>query len=87
MNSKQKFIIGLVFLTMTNLGILQQWQISNLSNQGTEFNQDDIFIEKAFVDEGPTMKRFRPRAMGRASQILKRTCHLTLTLTNKNNKR
>tara|TARA_B100000029_G_scaffold277652_1_gene272088 strand:+ start:344 stop:694 length:351 start_codon:yes stop_codon:yes gene_type:complete len=61
--------------------------ISNLSNQGTEFNQDDIFIEKAFVDEGPTMKRFRPRAMGRASQILKRTCHLTLTLTNKNNKR
>ena len=61
--------------------------ISNLSNQGNEFNQEDIFIEKAFVDEGPTMKRFRPRAMGRASQILKRTCHLTLTLTNKNNKR
>ena len=33
MNSKQKFTIGLVFLTMLNVGILQQWQISNLSNQ------------------------------------------------------
>ena len=55
--------------------------ISNLSNQGNEFNHEDIYIERAFVDEGPTMKRFRPRAMGRASQILKRTCHLTLTLT------
>ena len=33
MNSKQKFMIGLVFLTLLNVGILQQWQISNLSNQ------------------------------------------------------
>ena len=60
--------------------------ISNLSNKGNEFNQEDIYIKSAFVNEGPTMKRFRPRAMGRASQILKRTCHLTLTLSNKNNK-
>ena len=45
--------------------------------------QDDIYISDAFVNEGPSMKRFRPRAMGRASSIIKRSCHLTLTLKNK----
>ena len=57
--------------------------ISNLSNKEVEFNKEDLYISTAFVDEGPTMKRFRPRAMGRASAILKRTCHLTLKLNNK----
>jgi len=57
--------------------------ISNLSNLENDFNQDDIYISDAFVNEGPSMKRFRPRAMGRASSIIKRSCHLTLTLKNK----
>ncbi len=59
--------------------------ISNLSNLENEFNQDDLYISTAFVDEGPSMKRFRPRAMGRASSIIKRSCHVTLKLTNKKN--
>ncbi|MBS3810837.1 MAG: 50S ribosomal protein L22 [Halanaerobiales bacterium] len=44
---------------------------------------DDLYVEKCFVDEGPTMKRFRPRAMGQASPINKRTSHVTVILEDK----
>jgi ribosomal protein L22 len=44
---------------------------------------DDLRILAASADEGPTLKRFRPRAMGRATRIRKRTSHLTITLTPK----
>ncbi|WP_048601060.1 50S ribosomal protein L22 [Rubeoparvulum massiliense] len=46
-----------------------------------EMNVDQLVVSKVFVDEGPTMKRFRPRAMGRASRINKRTSHITLVLS------
>jgi ribosomal protein L22 len=46
---------------------------------------DDLRIAEAYADEGPTIKRYRPRAMGRATRIRKRTSHLTLTLTPKEN--
>jgi large subunit ribosomal protein L22 len=41
---------------------------------------DDLVVKTVFVDEGPTMKRWRARARGRAVRIRKRTCHITLTL-------
>jgi len=41
---------------------------------------DDLFVARVFVDEGPTLKRFRPRALGRATRINKRTSHITLIL-------
>ncbi|MCH7519353.1 MAG: 50S ribosomal protein L22 [Candidatus Dadabacteria bacterium] len=41
---------------------------------------DTIFIKEAYATPGPTLKRFRPRAMGRASMIRKRTSHITLVL-------
>ncbi len=44
---------------------------------------EDLRVKEAFADEGPTIKRFRPRAMGRATPIRKRTAHLTITLTPK----
>src|ERR687898_583564 len=44
---------------------------------------DDLRIAAVYADEGPTLKRFRPRAMGRATRIRKRTSHLTITLTPK----
>jgi ribosomal protein L22 len=44
---------------------------------------EDLRIAAVHADEGPTLKRFRPRAMGRATQIRKRTSHLTITLTPK----
>lgn len=41
---------------------------------------ENLFVKAAWVDEGPTMKRFRPRAYGRATQILKRTSHVTVVV-------
>ncbi len=51
--------------------------------QGSRVNVDDLFITKAFVDGGPMMKRFRPRSMGRANRIRKRTSHLTIVVATK----
>jgi large subunit ribosomal protein L22 len=41
---------------------------------------DDLVVKTAYVDEGPTIKRWRPRARGRAARIRKRMCHITITL-------
>jgi ribosomal protein L22 len=46
---------------------------------------DDLRVLNATADEGPTLKRYRPRAHGRATRIRKRTSHLTITLTPKEN--
>jgi large subunit ribosomal protein L22 len=43
-------------------------------------DEQDLYVSSAFVDEGTTLKRFQPRAQGRAFQILKRTSHITVVL-------
>jgi large subunit ribosomal protein L22 len=48
-----------------------------------ELDGEDLLVKAAHADEGPTLKRFRPRAMGRATPIRKRTSHLTILLTPK----
>ncbi|MCR6104824.1 50S ribosomal protein L22 [Salipaludibacillus agaradhaerens] len=48
-----------------------------------EMEPDNLVVSQAYVDEGVTLKRFRPRAMGRASRINKRTSHITVVLTEK----
>ena len=48
--------------------------------KGVSFDVDQMVIVEAYVDEGPTMKRFRPRAQGRGARILKRTSHLTIVV-------
>lgn len=48
-----------------------------------EMDPDNLYISEAFVNEGMTLKRFRPRAQGRATQINKRTSHITVVLSEK----
>ena len=52
-----------------------------------ELGPEELRVRKAFVDEGPTIKRFRPRALGRATRINKRTSHMTIELTTTGNGR
>lgn len=56
--------------------------VANAEN-AKEMNPDVLYIKRAFVDEGPTMRRFMPRAMGRATLIRKRTSHITVVLGEK----
>jgi large subunit ribosomal protein L22 len=48
-----------------------------------DLNINNLVVSEVFVDEGPTLKRFRPRAMGRASAINKRTSHITVVVSEK----
>lgn len=48
-------------------------------NDGADI--DELKVSSIFVDEGPTMKRIRPRAKGRADRIFKRTCHITVKVS------
>src|SRR6195952_2515238 len=50
------------------------------SRPGLHWNGDALVVAPVYVDEGPTLKRFRPRARGRASAIHKRMCHITVEL-------
>ena len=50
------------------------------ASQRQDVDVDTLYIKKIYVDEGPTLKRWRPRAMGRATRILKRTSHVTVVL-------
>ncbi|MEX0992517.1 MAG: 50S ribosomal protein L22 [Solirubrobacterales bacterium] len=54
--------------------------VANAENNH-ELVADDLFVKEAFADEGPTLRRFRPRAQGRATRIRKRTSHLSINLS------
>ena len=56
--------------------------VANAENNH-DMSTDGLVIAKAFVDEGPTLKRHMPRAMGRATPIRKRTSHITVILSEK----
>ncbi len=73
-------------LAFTPRDVARDWSkllesaVANAENNH-ELLEDDLIVGEAYADEGPTIKRFRPRAMGRATPIRKRTSHLTITLT------
>ena len=48
------------------------------TNPNLNWNGDDLVVSTVYVDEGPTIKRWRPRARGRVAAIKKRTCHITI---------
>ncbi|HEV3072669.1 MAG TPA: 50S ribosomal protein L22 [Solirubrobacteraceae bacterium] len=73
-------------LAFTPRDVARDWSkllesaVANAENNH-ELLEDDLIVREAYADEGPTIKRFRPRAMGRATPIRKRTSHLTIALT------
>ena len=54
--------------------------IANAVNNHQHTDVSTLYVAQAYVDEGPTMKRFRPRAQGRAYRIKKRTSHITVVV-------
>ena len=65
--------------------IIEKVLKSAVANAEHNYDMDvnNLVITQAYVDEGPTLKRFRPRAMGRASAINKRTSHITIVVSEK----
>jgi ribosomal protein L22 len=75
-------------LAFTNRGAAEPWlKLLESAVANAEHNHElvgeDLKIFSVHADEGPTLKRYRPRAMGRATRIRKRTSHLSITLTPK----
>jgi large subunit ribosomal protein L22 len=56
--------------------------VANAENNH-DLDADDLYVVQVYVNGGPTLKRFRPRAMGRASRIRKRTSHITVSVDEK----
>jgi len=54
--------------------------VANAESKAEAIESENLFVKEVFVNEGPVLKRFRPRAMGRASRIRKRTSHITIVL-------
>jgi ribosomal protein L22 len=75
-------------LAHTPRGVARDWSkllesaIANAENNH-DLVGEDLYVKAVHADEGPTIKRFRPRALGRATRIRKRTSHLTVLLTPK----
>ena len=61
------------------------WQVIYSAAANAEHNlnlkKENLFISEAFADQGPVLKRFRPRAQGRGFRIRKPTCHINITVT------
>lgn len=65
--------------------IIEKLLNSAIANAEHNYQLDvnKLVVSQVFANQGPTMKRFRPRAMGRASRINKRTSHITLVVSEK----
>jgi len=72
----------LSFAPQRGAGILLKLINSAVANaeQNSEIDVDTLYIKRIYADAGPTLKRFRPRALGRATNIRKRSSHLTVIL-------
>ncbi|MBF89347.1 MAG: 50S ribosomal protein L22 [Candidatus Marinimicrobia bacterium] len=77
------------FAPQKSSGIIEKTINSAVANYIQSFSSDspdtdDLIIKEVFVDEGPTMRRFRPASMGRSSRIRKRSSHITVIISSKN---
>lgn len=81
----EKALYDLTFSTKKGAKLVKKILESAIANAETNVGADvdELCVVSIQVNEGPTMKRIRPRAKGRASRILKRTSHITLTVAEK----
>lgn len=82
---------AIAILKLTNKAtspVVEKLLMSALANaeHNYDLNPDTLVVKEAYANEGPTLKRFRPRAQGRASAINKRTSHITLVVGEKESK-
>ncbi len=77
----------LTFLQKKSAPIIRKLVESAVANaeqaadrEGVDLDIDDLYVKTICVDQGPTLRRFRPRAQGRATRILKQTSHITVEL-------
>jgi len=79
-NTAREILAG---TTREAAGVIGKVLASAVANAVTNdgMNADELYISAAFADEGITMKRFTPRARGRAGKILKRSCHITVIVS------
>jgi large subunit ribosomal protein L22 len=77
---------ALMTLKFTNKGATGEIEkvvrsaVANASQKVETIDVDNLFVETAFINEGPRLKRVRPAPMGRAYRIQRRTCHITVEL-------
>ena len=83
----QFFIVRIFFTNKKSAPIIRKLVESATANaerkgeaSGSEVDVDDLYVETITVDAGPSLRRFRPRARGRATKILKKTSHITVVL-------
>ncbi len=85
--SAEKAVTMLQFSTQKAAGIIKKIIDSAVANAEHNLGADidELTVSTIFVDQGPTLKRFKARARGRGDRILKRTCHITVVVSDNNN--
>ena len=75
----------LKFTPNKGAAIIEQVLKSAVANAEHNYNMDvdKLYVSTIFVDQGPSLKRFKPRAMGRSDGIMKRTSHITIMVSEK----
>ncbi|MCB0363171.1 MAG: 50S ribosomal protein L22 [Bdellovibrionales bacterium] len=75
----------LIFMKKKTAGLMKKLVESAVANAENKqvIDVDTLYVKTVYVDEGPTMKRFRPRAQGRAFQVKKKLSHINLVLDEK----
>ncbi|CAD2072479.1 50S ribosomal protein L22 [Phocicoccus pinnipedialis] len=79
---------AVALLKLTNkraASVVEKLVLSAVANaeHNYDMDTDNLIVSEIYANEGPTLKRFRPRAQGRATQILKRTSHITVVVSEK----
>ncbi len=76
--------VDILSLTPKKAALIIKKAVQSAAANATEnsnMNEDDLYISKIYINEGPTLKRFKPRARGRAARIRKRTSHVVVYVT------